>query len=295
MPNYLIGGPAGGGKSAAARELATELAQPVIIEFQEFYAAVLGLLRDPSTGRYPPRNEADGYAMSVAEYTRRAAITVAVENDLDTIVSNSDGNPERRQQLLGLLGPGATERIVDPGRIVVESRLADAVTGLLSPSCDSAVSRWYGEAREVEHLQIELRQTANELHGVLIAEGRAASGGRNELFTPNSVEWPDSGVDILGKHQGAVETRVIPERQADGSITFSAGLTDGLREAWNSGRQYMSVEFHALKSRTVRAGTREIQRALVTAGALVKTPEYDVARAEIREQVIKPTVRTLWL
>ena len=295
MPNYLISGPAGGGKSAAARELATELPQPVIIEFQEIYAALLGLLRDPSTGRYPPREETDGYAMPVAEYVRRSAITVAVENDLDTIVSNSDGNPARRQQLLGLLGPGATERIIDPGRDEVVRRLSDPITNILSPSCDSAISRWFGEAREVEHLQIELRQTASALHGVLIQEGRAASGGRSEVFIPGAVEWPPSGVDILASHQGSIEAQVTPERQASGEITFVAKLTDGLREAWAAGRQHMSVEFYTMAQRQTKGGVREVQRALVTAGALTDRPEYDTATAELREQVIKPTVRTLWL
>ena len=51
--------------------------------------------------------------------------------------------PERRAFLLGQLGAGATERIVDPGRNIVEARLSDPETGVLSSECDSAIGRWY--------------------------------------------------------------------------------------------------------------------------------------------------------
>ena len=34
--------------------------------------------------------------------------------------------------------------VIDPGRSVVVARLADAVTGVLSPSCSAVVDRWYG-------------------------------------------------------------------------------------------------------------------------------------------------------
>ena len=292
MAGYLISGPAGAGKSAAAAALAAELAQPVQVHFQELYAALLGIQRDPLTGRYPERNPADAYIMPTVEYTRRAIITSAVERDLDVIASNSDGSPVRRAQLLGYLGQGAVERIVDPGRDVVAARLADPVSGVLSLQCEGALSRWFGESR-----QIELRQTADTLHGVLIAEGRASSGGRREVFTPGAVEWRNEGVAILPEHRGAVETRVIPERQADGAITFSAKLTDGMRRAWEAGRRYMSVEFQALSERTVKGGIREVQRALVVNGAMVANPEYDTAVTELRDQTSPETDESddLWL
>ena len=60
------------------------------------------------------------------------------------IATNSDGDPDRRVFLLGQLGPGAAERIVDPGRAVVAARLSDPETGELSDECDSALGRWYG-------------------------------------------------------------------------------------------------------------------------------------------------------
>ena len=65
--------------------------------------------------------------------------------EIDAIVTNSDGDPERRQTLLRLLGAGAVERVVDPGRQVVEARLS--VDGVLSEQCNQALQRWYGRFR----------------------------------------------------------------------------------------------------------------------------------------------------
>ena len=295
MAGVLLSGPAGAGKSQTAQQILSETSQAIVVDFQSLYAALLQLVRLPN-GRFPERLDSDAYALAATEYLRRAAITAAQQRELYTIVTNSDGSPARRQQLLGLLGPDAVERVIDPGKAVVTARLADTVTGELSQQCASAIDRWYGrlesrdsEIREAiagrtpETFQIEIRQEANELRGVLIQEGRAASGGRKEVWIPGAVEWLDSGVEILPEHKGTVETRAIPERQADGRITVVAALTDRLRNAWNAGRKFLSVEFHALEERTVRGGVREVQRALVTAGALVPNPEYDVATTELRE------------
>ena len=58
----------------------------------------------------------DERLLPIVEYTRRAVIGAAVARDIEVIATNSDGDPERRAFLLGELGAGATERIVDPGR-----------------------------------------------------------------------------------------------------------------------------------------------------------------------------------
>ena len=144
MPGLLISGPAGAGKTALA--LAEKEARPesVILDFQSIYAAVLGLRRDPATGRFPERKGSDAYAMPLVEYTRRVALTGALERELFPIVTNSSGDPERRGFLLGLLGADATGKVVDPGRSVVEARLTSA-EGTLSPSCKEAINRWYGK------------------------------------------------------------------------------------------------------------------------------------------------------
>ena len=308
MAGVLISGPAGAGKSQRALTLLAAASDPTVIaDLQSFYASLLQLRRDPVTGRFPFRLESDAHALRLAEGLRIQTIRMATEDGVAVITTNSDGSPERRQHLLRLLGDDATEVVLDPGRAVVEARLADSLTGVLSDQCQVAVNRWFdrlesrdSEMREAiadrtpETLQIEMRQEASELRGVLIQEGRAASGGRREVFTPGAVEWLDSGVEILPEHKGTVETRAIPERQPDGRITVVATLTDRLRSAWSDGRRFLSVEFHALEERTVKGGVREVQRALVMAGALVQRPEYDTATTELRSETLAPESEDLY-
>ena len=142
MPGILISGPAGAGKSQRARQVRAETPGPaVVIEFQEIYAMLLGLRR-MDNGRYPPRLESDAFAMPMSEFLRRAAITAATARDITPIVSNSDGDSERRAALLGFMGPGSTEIVVDPGIEIVTERLS--VNGTLDPDCASAIRRWYG-------------------------------------------------------------------------------------------------------------------------------------------------------
>ena len=140
MTGILLSGPAGAAKSALARRLlaeSTELA--AIADFQLVYRALTDVERGRD-GRYPLRDER---LLPLTEYVRRAIITGAVNRDIAVIATNSDGDPERRAFLLGQLGAGAVERIVDPGRNIVEARLSDPETGVLSSECDSAIGRWY--------------------------------------------------------------------------------------------------------------------------------------------------------
>ncbi len=143
MPNVLVSGPAGGGKSATVRrerELLIAGGTPaIVVEFQAIYAALSGDEHDPDTGRYPDR---DPDLLPVTEYVRRAAITAATQRQIAVVASNSDGDPVRRSFLLSLLGLVAIEKIIDPGRAVVEARLADA-DGALSEDCARAVNRWH--------------------------------------------------------------------------------------------------------------------------------------------------------
>ena len=143
MASILISGPSGAAKSAMARRLFVEHGGLVVIaDFQSLYAALTGDVRGPD-GRYPLRDER---LLPLTEYVRRAAVTGAVNREVDVIATNSDGASERRKFLLEQLGAGATERIVDPGRDVVTARLADPETGILSDECDSAIGRWYSRA-----------------------------------------------------------------------------------------------------------------------------------------------------
>ncbi len=139
MPSILISWPAGADKSRLARELLAAAPLGVVADFQSIYVA-LTLLERGRDGRYPLCDER---LLPTVEYVRRALITGAVARDLDVIATNSDGDPVRRAALLASLGPGAVERIIDPGLEVVTSRLADPVTGDLGAECDRAIQRWY--------------------------------------------------------------------------------------------------------------------------------------------------------
>lgn len=131
------------GKSQRAAELLATLPQGVLVEFQEFFASLSGQRRDPDTGRYPPRPATAGYLLQLAEAIRLFTIRTAVDRELDVVASNSDGSPERRSFLLGLLGPGAREEIIDPGIEAITERLS--VDGQLSADCVKARDRWYGK------------------------------------------------------------------------------------------------------------------------------------------------------
>ena len=71
-----------------------------------------------------------------------AAVEGAINRDIDVILTNSDGSPERRDYLLKKLGPGSTEQILDPGEEVVKARLSNS-KGKLSRECGKAIGRWY--------------------------------------------------------------------------------------------------------------------------------------------------------
>ena len=139
MAGVLLSGPAGGGKSQLARELLRSSNEPwIAADFQAIVAALLLQERGPD-GKFPLRPE---WILALTEYVRQAVITGARGRELNIVATNSDGDPARRSFLLGLLGEGATERIVDPGQAVVVARLTDTVSGL-SDDCRQAIDRWY--------------------------------------------------------------------------------------------------------------------------------------------------------
>lgn len=133
---------------------------------------------------------------------------------------------------------------------------------------------------------VECRESADGpmLHGVILQEGRAASGGRAEVFAPESVAWPANGIAILTEHRGAVEARAVPTRERNGEIRIATPATSAIRAAVEAGKRYMSVEFHAVRENRTAAGVREIERALVDAAALTREPEYSQTSAEVRRR-----------
>ena len=144
------------------------------------------------------------------------------------------------------------------------------------------------------HVELEVRasESGPMLRGVILAEGRASTGGRAEVFAPHSLQWPSDGISILSGHYGAELARVVPERQPDGRITVECRASDAIRRAVDiDGRRMLSVEFLSHRETRTAGGVREIQRATVDAAALVAVGEYQQATAEVRS---KREVR-LWL
>lgn len=141
MPGILLSGPAGSGKSQAAREILSESTEPTVAaDFQSIVAALLLQERGPD-GKFPVR---PSWVVPIAERIRQVVISAANERGLRLVITNSDGDATRRQLLLDRLGSGPdAEQVIDPGRAVVEARLAE-VTGELSDPCASAINRWYG-------------------------------------------------------------------------------------------------------------------------------------------------------
>ena len=147
MPNILLSGPAGSGKSQEARKLLEASTEPTVAaDFQSIVAALLLQERGPD-GKYPLRPE---WVLPLAEYTRRSVITGARRAGIKIVATNSDGDPERREFLLRQLGEGAEEVVIDPGEEVVTERLSQTGTdGLprLSTACKAAIGRWYQRIR----------------------------------------------------------------------------------------------------------------------------------------------------
>lgn len=123
------------------------------------------------------------------------------------------------------------------------------------------------------------------LRGIAIQEGRAAAGGRAEVFAPGSITWPVDGMGILTRHRTRPVARAIPRREDLGRIVVETPATPAIREAVEAGRRYMSVEFHSLEERTTRGGVREINRAYAVDVALVSDPEYSQTSAEVRRSL----------
>ena len=139
---------------------------------------------------------------------------------------------------------------------------------------------------------VELRDAEEGpmLRGTVLQEGRAAQGGRAELFSPLSVVWPSTGIRVLSEHRGDQLALAVPTRDIDGSLQISTPATPAILEAFAT-RKFFSVEFHAIQEVRTKGGVREITRALVEAAALCADPEYVQSVAEVRTR----SGRKVWL
>ena len=146
--SVLISGPAGAGKTQRARFLQQEHGG-MVSDFQETYADLLGIERDPATGRYPPRKPEHRYIIAIVQEQRRVAIATAQTRGMPIYFTNSLGEEGRRRALLQSLGETAAEEVIDPGEDEVVRRLS--VRGELSEQCREAINRWY-RPREREYL-----------------------------------------------------------------------------------------------------------------------------------------------
>ena len=135
-------------------------------------------------------------------------------------------------------------------------------------------------------VEVRSSETGPRLTGVAIQEGRAARGGRRELFAPLSLLWPPDGVPVRLVHLGAEECRATVMREPDGRIRLDAPATPGVVEAVRT-RPYLSVEFKPVAETRTLGGVREIERAVLTGAALVSSPEYAGTAVEVRGRPFK--------
>ena len=134
-----------------------------------------------------------------------------------------------------------------------------------------------------EGLEIREQGGVKRLRADLIQEGRVASV-RREVFAPRSLEWSSEGVSLRVGHGGETEVRSLPSRLPDGTIRVSARATPAMIAAVERGDQGMSIEFYSLRESRNRSGVREIQSAFLSGAAIVKDPEYQQGRAEVRSR-----------
>lgn len=139
----LLAGPAGAGKSQAAAAMLEAGEVSVVADTTALWAALSGASRNAS-GKYPERADNDP-ALVVARVVQTAAARQALESGFDVAVTTSrKGQAERWQTLAVNRGASFRQRILDPGREVVRSRLAET-DGNLSEACERAVARWYDD------------------------------------------------------------------------------------------------------------------------------------------------------
>ena len=267
----------------------------VAVGFQEILAMLTMLDRLPN-GRYPARNPADAsWLLPLTEYTRQAILTGAASMDVEVIATNSSGDPARRATLVQRLGPGAVERVIDPGIEVVTRNLAGA-DGVLSDDCrlchtPLVLSEGIMDTIYIplEFRQDESRESPGLIAGILMTYGEPAND-RPEMFDPGAFYWRDNGITIRAQHdRNAGIVRAIPYLEGR-ELRINAPLpntTAGRDAAMNLQGDNplwtgLSVEFRAERE-TRRGGRRVITRAFLDGAGLVDKASYSGSTVEVRE------------
>lgn len=145
MALLLMQGPAGAGKSQSYR-LHLGNGYEVIADYTQIWAAITGAQRDPLTGLYPVRTQADAVVNSgLVSYLQATVVRQALERDLNTIVTTSQrGQMARWERIAEEFDTEYATVTIDPGEDVVRERLAaQSPTGELLPECANAIARWY--------------------------------------------------------------------------------------------------------------------------------------------------------
>ena len=134
----------------------------------------------------------------------------------------------------------------------------------------------------VHNVELEIRESdeGEHLNGVVVQEGRVGTA-RKELFVNNSLTWPAEGIPIRATHLQGEVGRAVPTRHPGGEIRIRLKATPEIRSAYQAGKRFLSAEFFALRE-SRSSGTREIESALLAGAAMVSSPEYRQATAEIR-------------
>ena len=79
--------------------------------------------------------------------------------------------------------------------------------------------------RSVVAVEVRASESGPVLRGVILQEGRAATGGRAEVFSPGAVHWPDDGIALRLQHLGPEAARALPRRDPNGELHISTPAT----------------------------------------------------------------------
>ena len=143
MANKLLSGPAGANKSERARELLEVASEPTVAaDFTSLFNAVRLVERGPG-GSFPERTVADEVYLPIAEAMRREVIRQGRRRGLNVVVTNSDGDLDRRRELAALLGDAELEdieEVLDPGEDVVTAQAIEPANRQAGPGLQ--VGHW---------------------------------------------------------------------------------------------------------------------------------------------------------